>query len=412
MRFTKLKGTRDIIYDEAAKKLHLENEFRRIATGYGFSEIITPILEYTELFERSTGATTDIVQKEMYAFSDKGGRSITLRPEGTPGVVRAILENKIKFPCRLFYIGPMFRYERPQKGRLREFYQLGVEVLGEANPKVDLELIELGFELFSELGIKSSLEINSVGCPKCRPFYKERLLDFFKGKNKNLCVDCRIRLERNPLRVFDCKNESCQNILETAPKIKDFLCSDCQTHFAEVIKGLKKLEDVSLNINDRLVRGIDYYTKTAYEFVSKELGAQNSLGGGGRYDDLVEEFGGPKTPATGFALGEERILLLMRNTEGGGRNLVFIAFLDESAQRSAESLIKVLRKNGIPSLMSYSKEKLTSQLKKADQLHSRWTIIIGEDELKKGVYTLRDMESGEQKLVAEQELVSYIKQLK
>ncbi len=406
MKYTRPKGTQDISPPESLKKSWIEKIFRNIVCTYGFNEISTPILEHTELFLRSTGETTDIVTKQMYTFTDQAQRSLTLRPEGTPSVVRAMIENNIKIPARFFYIGPMYRYERPQKGRFREFYQLGIEVMGEASPEIDAEVIEIGYQFFTALGIQDcSIQINSVGCPECRLKFRKELLNFLAYKKDQICYDCKIRLEKNPLRVFDCKKETCQNIYQPAPKVRNSLCQDCANHFTALTIALND-RNIKYTINDRMVRGLDYYTKTAFEYISTKLGAQDSLGGGGRYDNLVEELGGPKTPAIGFALGEDRILLLAEPSASIIQpKLIAIIYLSEKELFYAKKLAAELRKAEIPVYLNYELKKLRTQLSYADDLKASHALLIGEDEIAKGFLTLRDMASGEQQMVPRTEIV-------
>jgi histidyl-tRNA synthetase len=406
MKYTRPKGTNDILPSESLKKYWVEEMFRKTVSWYGFLEIATPLFEHTELFQRSTGESTDIVTKQMYTFKDQAERSLTLRPEGTPGVVRAIIENCVKTPCRFFYAGPMYRYERPQKGRYREFYQLGIEVIGEASPEIDAEVIEIGARFYSSVGIKDCLiQINSVGCPECRPKFRAELLIFLSDKRDKLCDDCKIRLEKNPLRVFDCKNENCQKIYKDAPKVRQLLCAECANHFTAVTIALNN-RGIAYTINDRMVRGLDYYTKTAFEYISSRLGAQDSLGGGGRYDNLVEELGGPKTPAIGFALGEDRILLLAEPPkELVQPKLISIIYFSEKELKYAKELTSELRAADISVYINYELKKLRTQLSYADALKARYAIIIGEDELAEGVLTLRDMVSGEQEKIPRNEII-------
>ncbi len=412
MKYIRPKGTRDISPPESFKKSWVEEIFRKTVGKYGFCEIFTPIFEHTELFLRSTGESTDIVTKQMYTFTDQAQRSLTLRPEGTPGVVRAIIENSIKIPARFFYIGPMYRYERPQKGRYREFYQLGIEVIGEASPEIDTEVIEIGYQFFISLGIQNcSIEINSVGCPECRPKFRYELLDFLADKKDQICYDCKIRLEKNPLRVFDCKKETCQKIYQSAPKVRNSLCRDCANHFTAVTIGLNE-RNIKYTINDRMVRGLDYYTKTAFEYISSKLGAQDSLGGGGRYDNLVEELGGPKTPAIGFALGEDRIILVAEPSKTIIQpKLIAIIYLSKKELAYSKELATELRKAEIPVYLNYELKKLRTQLSYADALKASHAIIIGEDEIAKRVLTLRDMASGEQQTIARNEIVKKLTDL-
>ena len=338
---------------------------------HGFREAVTPTIEHTELFVKSSGETSDVVTKEMYTFKDRGDRSITLRPEGTPGVTRALLENSLRLPCRLYYIGPMFRYNRPQKGRYREFYQLGVESFGEASPQVDAEVIALGSEFFRGLGITDcESQVNSVGCRECRTPYHEKLKAYLVERQDRLCADCRVRTVQNPLRVFDCKEASCQALLTDAPRSKDNLCAACAEHFTGVLEGLK-LRGVPFVINDRMVRGLDYYSRTAFEYVSRSIGAQDSLGGGGRYDYMVEDFGGPPTPAIGFALGEERALLAAQGCAAPEPQLVFVVALSENERPSGIALLNELRAGGISARMDYDSRKAQKQFRSADTAGAR-----------------------------------------
>lgn len=412
MKYTRPKGTRDFSPPESLKKSWVEEIFRKTVSKYGFNEIFTPIIEHTELFLRSTGESTDIVTKQMYTFTDQAQRSLTLRPEGTPGVVRAIIENGIKIPARFFYIGPMYRYERPQKGRFREFYQLGIEVIGEASPEIDGEVIEIGYRFFTSVGIQDcSIQINSVGCPECRPEFRQELFNFLSDKKDQICYDCKIRLEKNPLRVFDCKKETCQKIYQNAPKVRNSLCRDCANHFTALTIALND-RNIKYTINDRMVRGLDYYTKTAFEYISSKLGAQDSLGGGGRYDNLVEELGGPKTPAIGFALGEDRTILVAEPSKAIIQpKLIAIIYLSEKELADAKELAAELRKAEIPVYLNYELKKLRTQLSFADALKASHVIIIGEDEIAKGVLTLRDMVSGEQQTITRSEIVKKLADL-
>lgn len=412
MKYTRPKGTRDFSPPESLKKSWVEEIFRKTVSKYGFNEIFTPIIEHTELFLRSTGESTDIVTKQMYTFTDQAQRSLTLRPEGTPGVVRAIIENGIKIPARFFYIGPMYRYERPQKGRFREFYQLGIEVIGEASPEIDGEVIEIGYRFFTSVGIQDcSIQINSVGCPECRPEFRQELFNFLSDKKDQICYDCKIRLEKNPLRVFDCKKETCQKIYQNAPKVRNSLCRDCANHFTALTIALND-RNIKYTINDRMVRGLDYYTKTAFEYISSKLGAQDSLGGGGRYDNLVEELGGPKTPAIGFALGEDRTILVAEPSKAIIQpKIIAIIYLSEKELADAKELAAELRKAEIPVYLNYELKKLRTQLSFADALKASHVIIIGEDEIAKGVLTLRDMVSGEQQTITRSEIVKKLADL-
>ena len=371
------------------------------------------LVEHTELFQRGIGDTTDVVEKEMYTFTDRGGRSITLRPENTAAAVRAYLEHKLYAEdalTKLFYIGSMFRFDRPQKGRFREFHQFGVEALGEASPAVDAEIILLAVRFLQSLGLKElSLSINSVGDPACRPVYRQKLKDFFKEKLDGLCEDCRSRYDRNPMRILDCKNERCQSLSIGAPEITDCLCDECAEHF-EKVKSYLTAAGVPFSCDPRLVRGLDYYTKTAFEIKYEPLGAQSAVAGGGRYDGLVEEIGGAPTPAVGFAVGLERVMLAMEmqnlfpeREEGAD---AFVVALGDEAKDEAFCLLAELRDAGLSARMDYAGRSMKSQMKQADKANARYALILGEDELAKGVVTLRDMESSGQEQVAREEIVN------
>jgi histidyl-tRNA synthetase len=423
MKHTRPKGTKDFLPPESLRKQNAEAEFRRIAQLYGFQEAVTPIIEHTELYVKTSGETSDVVTKEMYTFKDRGDRSITLRPEGTPGLTRALLESRLPLPCRLYYIGPMYRYNRPQKGRYREFYQLGVESYGEADPRVDAEVIALGYEYFRALGIEDcETHINTIGCRECRPAYHEKLKSFLRDLSTPsdqrsggpLCPDCRIRAEQNPLRVFDCKDQNCQTLLVAAPRSKDNLCSACAQHFATVQTSLQ-LRKVPFVLNDRMVRGLDYYSRTTFEYTSRSLGAQNSLGGGGRYDYMIEDFGGPCAPAIGFALGEERTLLAATRPRSTGilpvhlRPLVFLVALSENERPSAVSLLSELRQAGIAAQMDYDSRKVKNQFRSADAAAARYSLILGENELTNGTVSIKDMKTGEQQEVRREDLITLVR---
>jgi histidyl-tRNA synthetase len=404
MRYKAIYGTHDILPDDSFRWRCFEEKLRKIFVLYNYKEIRTPIFEETELFSRSIGQDTDIVQKEMYTFLDQGKRSITLRPEGTAGVVRAYIEHNLgeKSPLvKLFYLGSMFRQERPQKGRLREFHQFGIEAIGSADPSLDAEVIEMGVRICQVTGITNfKLHLNSIGCPVCRPIHRDEFLNFMKGKVGELCEDCKTRFMRNPLRMFDCKKEECQEQLKDAPAMMDFLCSDCQAHYDQVKKHLKNLE-IEFFEDKRLVRGLDYYTRTAFEIKSPLLGSQDTLCGGGRYDLLVEELGGESTPAVGFAAGMERFMLVLAMQKKSqfqeGKLNLFIATLGDEAKAFAVKLIRDLRQKNITCDTDYLQRSLKAQMKEANRQKAEKVLIIGEEEIKKGVAILRDMKTGEQK---------------
>ncbi|MCK4240760.1 MAG: histidine--tRNA ligase [Candidatus Atribacteria bacterium] len=407
------KGTQDILPEDTPKWYYIENIIREILTKYGYQEIRTPSFEYTELFVRGIGESTDIVTKEMFTFPDRKGRSLTLRPEGTAPVVRAYLENKIDRSSqvvKLFYIGPMFRCEKPQAGRFRQFNQFGIEVIGTKSPVVDVEVIIAVLEVYEKLSLKNlEVLLNSVGCRKCRAVYVQKLKEFIKDKKDFLCSECINRYKKNPLRVLDCKKDNCQRIIKTAPIITDYLCQECKQHFREVKSYLDDLK-IKYYVEPRLVRGLDYYTKTAFEIVSGELGAQNAIGGGGRYDDLIEELGGKPTPAVGFAAGIERMIIVMNQQKIGwpeNKGLdIFVAKVSEINTDIAFKLLQKIRNAGLSADMDYSAKSLKSQMRLANKIGVRYTIIIGEKELSKNMVTLRNMKTKEQKEVKIDNLIN------
>jgi histidyl-tRNA synthetase len=394
------KGTQDFLPPDSERRRRAEDTFRRLAEACGYREIITPTFEHTAVFVKSSGETSDIVTKEMFSFKDHSGRDLTLRPEGTPGVVRAVLENQLRLPARLYYVGPCFRYSRPQKGRYREFGQLGVEALGEASPLTDAEVIFIGSAFFASLGISDcTTQVNSIGCRECRPVHRDALRKFLLERRELLCEDCKLRIDRNPLRVFDCKVETCRQAVKDAPTPRQYLCPACQSHFKEVLAGLER-RGLRYEINDRLVRGLDYYSRTVFEYISASLGAQDSLGGGGRYDYLLEEFGGPEMPAIGFALGLDRALLAAPSAPAKARrHLAFVVWLTEAEMGAAQDLADRLRADGIAAQVDYDARKVKGQFRSADAAQAACCIIIGPDELAKGVYSLKDLATGTQREV-------------
>ena len=404
MQAKALKGFKDILPDEVHLWQRIEVTARDIFRRFGFLEIRVPVLEQTGLFVRSIGEDTDIVEKDMYTFSDRNGDSVTMRPEGTAPVLRAFVEHALHLKnkvARLYTIGPMFRHERPQKGRLRQFHQMSVEVLGAAEPAVDAELMAMAHMILAELGVTASLEVNSLGCPDCRPAYNKALVDFLQSRRERLCDDCRRRLEKNPLRVLDCKNKACRAEVEESPAITDYLCGSCADHFSAVQKGLLAME-VPYSLNRFMVRGLDYYRKTTFELVTDQLGAQSAVGAGGRYDGLVESLGGAKnTPGIGFAIGMERLVLLLAAKEQGqpGGIDLFIAGLGEEAVDYGFRLQQGLRALGTSCLMDPAAAGLKSQMKQAGRARAAFTLIIGEDELATGQAILRNMADGEQRMV-------------
>ena len=399
MKIKALNGFKDILPDEIILWRRVEESARSVLERFHFAEIRVPVMEKTELFSRSIGADTDIVEKEMYTFVDK---QITMRPEATASLMRSYIEHSmhgLRPVQRLFTIGPMFRHERPQKGRLRQFHQLDVEVLGSASPRLDAELMSLGDSLFAELGVTTSLEINSLGCPDCRPEYRRVLLAFIEERLDKLCEDCQRRSVRNPLRVLDCKKEGCRRQVEEAPSILDYLCAGCAVHFTEVRRNLELLE-VEYKVNKFMVRGLDYYVRTTFEFITDQLGAQSAVCAGGRYDGLIEMLGGPKIPGIGFAMGIERLVLLLKQQEDQSGKIgeidVFIAGLGEEAADYSFKLMHELRGKGVRVDMDLDGKSLKSQMKQADRAGARHVLIVGSQELADNKAPLRDMETGEQ----------------
>ncbi len=405
------RGTRDILPDEAIKWQHLESVFRTLCNIYSFGEIRTPIFEQTELFKRSVGEESDIVSKEMYSFQDRKGRDLTLRPELTAPVVRAYLENNLKDtlqPVRLFYYGPMFRYDRPQAGRYRQFHQMGLEIFGAEHPAADVEVISFCHDFFKALNIGDiTTEINSVGCPGCRPDYRAHLIPYLEKNDETFCNDCLSRYKTNPMRVFDCKNEPCRAIMKNAPLMADYLCEDCTGHFNKVKEYLENT-GVPFRLNPNLVRGLDYYTHTAFEIISTKLGSQGSLCGGGRYNNLVETCGGPKTPGVGVAFGVERLLLSMdwKKVRPEAVNSVYIAAAGDNLEGEALILASELRKIELSVELEILQRSLKAQLKHAARKAYRFVIIIGEKELSEGAVILRDMDKGSQTELKRDELLS------
>ena len=410
------RGTKDILPDTVGDWNYVEGEIRELCRRFGYSEIRTPIFEHTELFQRGIGEGTDVVDKEMYTFTDRGERSITLRPENTASAVRAYLQNKLYAQSnlvKLFYIGSMFRYDRPQAGRMREFHQFGVEALGEANPAVDAEVILLAMNLLEGLGLKDlELSINSVGCPKCRSKYRTMLQDFFRDKLEDLCEDCRSRFERSPLRILDCKKDSDKPYMVDAPKITDCLCEECAEHFAK-LKELLTSAGISFTHDPRLVRGLDYYTKTAFEIKYPPLGAQSAVAGGGRYDGLIEEMGGNPTPAVGFATGLERLLLALESQnllpEKNRSVDAYVVALGEAAQAEGFKLLNNLRQQGLSAAMDFAGRSMKAQMKQANKLGAKYSVILGEDEIAEGVVMLRSMEDSSQAKVPMNQVAEKIK---
>jgi histidyl-tRNA synthetase len=407
-----IKGVKDILPADMPAWQHLETTARSVFEDYGFQEIRVPVFEYTELFARSIGASTDIVEKEMYTFDDRDGRKLTLRPEGTAGVVRAFIEHKLYADgqlVKLFYHGPMFRHERPQKGRFRQFYQIGVEALGSDHPHVDIEVLAMLHRLFARLGIRGlTLQVNSLGDASCRTGYRDRLRDYLRGKLSSLCTDCQRRYDTNPLRVLDCKVDA--EKFGDSPVMLDHLCGPCKDHFAIVEGGLKTL-GIPFTVNPRLVRGLDYYTRTTFELVMEHAGAQNTVAAGGRYDGLVQDIGGPAVPGIGFALGVERAISLMDTASlVPKRPRLFVAALGAEASAKLMPSIHALRNEGIRVETDHGAASLKSQMKKADRYGAAFTLIVGEQELASGTAVLRNMATKEQIAVSLVNLVEGLRE--
>lgn len=401
------RGTEDILPEEAAQWQVLEEVMRGEASLHGFGEIRTPVFEHTELFQRSVGDTTDVVQKEMYTFLDKGGRSITLRPEGTAGAARAMLEHGVYnggLPVKFYYFTSCYRYEKAQKGRLREFHQFGAEMYGSAGPLADAEVILMARSIFDRTGLSGvSLEINSIGCPECRAKYTEALKAYFGEHREELCFTCLDRLDRNPMRILDCKSPECGRVAAGAPRMLDYLCDDCKAHF-ESVKEALTAAGVEYTVNPSIVRGLDYYTRTVFEFVCELDGKPITVCGGGRYDGLIEELGGQPMPALGFGLGMERLLLLLRqqNIELPGEDPceLFIASLGEPAKMAAFRLCDTLWKSGVKAACDVNDRGLKAQMKYADKIGAKYSIVLGDDELAAGKAEMKNMETGEKKKIS------------
>jgi|YelNatPaOPRAMG01_1025707.scaffolds.fasta_scaffold06939_4 histidyl-tRNA synthetase len=413
-KITTPRGTQDILPPESELWQYLENIIRNVAADFCFKEIRTPIIEHSELFQRGVGTETDIVTKEMYTFEDKGGRLLTLRPEGTAPVARAFIQHNLEgsgLPQKLYYIGPMFRYERPQAGRYRQHHQFGFEVLGGKEPGLDVEIINIAITIFKRIGVSQfKVLLNSIGCSRCRPSYLENLKSYLRPLFPQLCSDCQRRMETNPMRVLDCKNPGCQSILERAPSPLSWLCGECQEHFQQVQNLLKKM-NIPFEITPRLVRGLDYYTRTVFEVISPELGAQNSLCGGGRYDNLIEAIGGSPTPGVGFAGGMERTLLILKlkGIRPPSQMGVFVAYQEEAFEKALD-ILRQLRENGIPSEMLFEPKSLSSQLKIANRKGFPFVLILKAEELGSETLTLKNMESGEQRTLSYSQLLATFKE--
>ena len=403
---TSIKGTADVLPADSHKWQFVEKKMLETAGLFGFSEIRVPVFEYNEVFTKNVGETTDVVQKEMYTFTDKGDRSITLRPEFTAGVVRSVIEHGLingALPVKTCYVGGCYRYEKPQAGRMREFHQFGVEMFGAADPAADAEMILLANSVLSNLGIKNlSLELNSIGCPECRAKYHAALKEYFASRKDELCETCKDRLERNPMRILDCKSPVCKEIADKAPVMLDFLCDGCREHFEGVKKHLESAK-LKFTVNPKIVRGLDYYTKTVFEFVSGDIGAQSTVCGGGRYDGLVGQMGGPEMPSLGFAMGIERLLMVMeaQNAEFPEAKIpdVYIATMGESAKLKATKLCMDIRNEGFTAVTDIAGRSVKAQMKYADKIGAKFSTVIGDDELANDRCILKNMTTGEQQEV-------------
>ncbi|MDD6848649.1 MAG: histidine--tRNA ligase [Oscillospiraceae bacterium] len=403
----KIKGTEDVLPKESYRWQFVESIMREEASKFGFKEIRTPVFEHTELFARGVGQTTDVVQKEMYTFETKGKESVTLRPEGTAGAARAILEHSLTnegLPIKAYYLTSCYRYEKPQAGRLREFHQFGIEEYGTSSPLADAEVISLADSIFKRLQIKDlHLEINSIGCPTCRAEYHKALKEYFEEYKGDLCETCLTRLDKNPMRILDCKSPVCSKIAENAPKIVDFLCDECQSHFQQVQKFLD-IAKIHYKINPTIVRGLDYYTKTVFEFVSDAIGSQGTVCGGGRYDGLIEELGGQHLPSLGYAMGIERLLMVMENQ---GIEIpkpetcaLYVAGLGDNAQAKAFEIINSVRDFGLYAETDVVGRGLRPQMKYADKIGAQFSMVIGDNEIEQGVAKVKNMTTGEQTEIA------------
>lgn len=410
------KGTKDVLPEESYKWQYVESVCRETAKLFHINEIRTPVFEHTELFQRGVGETSDVVTKEMYTFKDKGDRSITLKPEGTAGVVRSFIENGMGggvLPAKMYYIIPAFRYERPQAGRLREFHQFGVEIFGAKSAQTDAEAIMTADTLLKKLGLHVKLYINSIGCPTCRANYNQALKAFFAPHLNELCYDCKTRYEKNPLRLLDCKEETCKAVNKTAPSMLDYLCDDCAKHFEEV-KACLTDAGVDYEIDSRIVRGLDYYTRTVFEFVSTDIGAQGTVCAGGRYDGLIQSLGGNPTPAVGFAAGIERLLIVMQQTgvpfPERETPTVYLAGMDEDCRKKAFSLASVLRSANVKAEIDHMERSIKAQFKYADKIGAKYVAVIGGNELAEGVVNVKNMQTGETERVAFDDLKAYFQE--
>ena len=399
-----VKGTNDILPQESEKWQLAEKKILETAATYGYGEIRIPVFEHTEVFQRNVGETTDVVQKEMYTFDDKGGRSITLRPEFTAGVIRSVIENGLvnnALPLKVCYLGGCYRYEKPQAGRLREFHQFGVECIGASEPSADAEVVSLAGDILSAVGVKNlSLEINSIGCSECRKEYHKALKNYFLQHTDRLCDTCKDRLGRNPMRILDCKSPVCSEIAGKAPVVLDYLCDDCRDHF-EKVKAFLSAQGISYAVNPHIVRGLDYYKRTVFEFISGDIGAQSTVCGGGRYDGLVSQMGGPDVASLGFAMGMERLMLVLKSQGTENENSktpdLYIAPLGDNAYLKAFSVISNLRKAGFTAETDICGRGLKAQMKYADKKGAKFTLVLGDNEIAENRARLKNMKTGEEK---------------
>lgn len=408
-----IKGTKDVLPSEVYKNQYIEATCLTVAENFGYKEMRTPVFEHTELFQRGVGDTTDVVQKEMYTFDDKGGRSITLRPEGTAGAARSFLENGLSneaLPQKICYLTSCYRYEKPQAGRLREFHQFGIECFGATSPLADAEMIALAKQIFDELGVKDlHLELNSIGCPTCRAEYHKALKEYFASRVDELCDTCRDRLDRNPMRILDCKSPVCSEIAKDAPVVLDYLCDECKEHF-EKTKSYLDAMNIEYIVNPQIVRGLDYYTKTVFEFVADSIGAQGTVCGGGRYDGLIEELGGQHTPSLGFGMGLERLQLVME-AQGcefpePSRPDLFIVAMGDKATLKAVEIAKDMRDEGYSVVYDLNGRSLRAQMKYADKINAKYNVVIGDNEVDTKSAVLKDMATGEQSDISLETFVS------
>lgn len=410
------KGTKDILPQDSYKWQYIEDKINKITNLYGFKQIMTPTFEFTELFVRGVGTTTDVVNKEMYTFNDRSNQSITLKPEGTAGVARAYISNSLYSepqPIKMFYITPVFRYEKPQKGRLREHHQFGVELFGSYEPEADIEVISLAKEFLTSLGVKDlTLKINSIGCKNCRKIYNEKLKEFYNEKLTNMCETCKERFKINPLRMLDCKEKECININKQAPKVLDYLCDDCKEHHNKVLNYLDILK-IKYVIDPQIVRGLDYYTRTVFEFVSDSIGSQSTVCGGGRYNHLVEEISDIKTPAVGFGLGIERLILTMENL---GLNFgdepcvdLYIASIGERASEKAIEISNNLRKNGVSCVTDLLKRSVKAQMKYANKIGAKYSIVIGDREIDENIVEIKSMQDSNKEIIKLSDIQNFFK---